>query len=171
MKYFSLTLNLTKADYESYEKKVSKDVLLMRMKQLAIPFIIFCVIGAIFDLFNIFLSCFLFVSALIIPAMVNKDFSNKCRNNSKLVRRPMTVDFYSDHFVVSSVPDEFLKGRTERHYGFDTVGNVFESSEYFYFIFKTNNILIIPKKALDEEKFGMIKNLINNLFSNIYRTL
>lgn len=171
MKYFSLRMYLTKEDYESYEKKMRKVVLFGRIKQLALPFILLTVVGAVYDLFNILIFLFLFAVALIVPEMVNRDFSRKCRSGSKLIRRPMIVDFYSDRFEVRSEPDEIMKGSSERHYGFDTVRNVLEASDYFYFIFKTNNILIIPKKALDEEQFGMMKNLINNLFSGIYSAI
>lgn len=171
MKYFSLRMYLTKEDYESYEKKMRKAVLFGRMKQLALPFIFLTVISAVYDIFYILISLFLFAVALIIPEMVNRDFSNKCRTQSKLIRRPMIVDFYSDRFEVRSEPDEFMKGSSERHYGFDTVRNVLESSDYFYFIFKTNNILIIPKRAISQEQFGMIKNLIDNLFADKYRMM
>ncbi|MBQ8504342.1 MAG: YcxB family protein [Clostridia bacterium] len=171
MKYFSLRMYLTKEDYESYEKKMRKAVLFGRMKQLALPFIILTVVGAIYDIFNILISLFLFVVALIIPEMLNRDFSNKSRSSSKLIKRPMIVDFYSDRFEVRTEPDEIMRGRSERHYGFDTVRSVIEASDYIYFIFKTNNILIIPKRALDEEKYGMIKNLISNLFSGIYSAI
>lgn len=171
MKYFSLNMYLTKEDYESYEKKIRKSVLFGRMKQLAVPFALIMIAGAFYDLFFIVIALYLFAVALIIPEMVNKDFSNKSRSGSKLIRRPMIVDFYSDHFEVRSEPDEVMKGSSERHYGFDTVRSVLEASDYFYFIFKTNNILIIPKKVLDGEQFGMIKNLINNLFSGIYSAI
>ena len=88
-----------------------------------------------------------------------------------LLNKPITVEFYEDHFVVRNKPDEISESFSEKHYGFDTVVNAFESEEYFYFIFSTNNILIIPKRAVDEEQKDNIKNLIDNLFSGIYRKI
>lgn len=172
MKYFSLSFVLTPEDYESYEKKMFFASNLVRLRRLLIPFIFVAILGAIYDVMLSILSAVIVLfSSLILPNLVNREFSSVTRKNSVLMKRPIIVDFYSDHFEVRNEPDGIMKGKSEKHYGFDTVVSVTESDEYFYFIFRTNNILIIPKKVLTEESFGMIKNLIDNLFSKIYRKI
>ena len=49
--------------------------------------------------------------------------------------------------------------------------SVAESKTNFYFSYMNERILIIPKRVLDGEKYGMIKNLIDNYFSNVYTTV
>lgn len=171
MKYFSLTYSLTAKDYESYEKKMFFTIVLGRLKQLIFPFLIMTVFSVFIDVSLTVISVCLFIIAMILPNMANREFSKSTRKKSKLIRKPMTIDFYSDHFEVISEPDMNMKGYSVRHYGFDTVLSVLESDEYFYFIFKTNNILIIPKNILSQEQFGMIKNLIDNLFAKIYKAI
>ena len=83
----------------------------------------------------------------------------------------MNVDFYGDHLVINYVPNEAVKSYSEKHYGFDVVLNVLESTENIYFAFKDNSLLIIPKAVLDNEKYTMISNLIENLFKNKYQKL
>ena len=83
----------------------------------------------------------------------------------------MTIDFYDDHFVVSYEGNENVKSHSEKHYGFQMIQNILESSENIYFAFNDNSLLIIPKVILDSEKYTMISNLIENLFKNKYQRL
>ena len=83
----------------------------------------------------------------------------------------MIVDFFDNHIVVSYEPNEKVKSFSEKHYGFDVVQNVLESSENIYFAFNDNSLLIIPKSILDNERYTMISNLIENLFINKYQRL
>ena len=83
----------------------------------------------------------------------------------------MTVDFYDNHFVVSYEPNESVRSFSEKHYSFQMVQNILESRENFYFAFKDNSLLIIPKAILDEERYTMISNLIENLFKYKYQRL
>ena len=83
----------------------------------------------------------------------------------------MTVDFYDDHFVVSYEGNENIRSHSEKHYGFQMLQNILESSENFYFAFNDNSLLIIPKVILDNERYTMIRNLIENLFKHKYQRL
>ena len=83
----------------------------------------------------------------------------------------MNIDFYDNHIVISYEPNEYVKSHSEKHYGFDVVQNILESRENFYFAFKDNSLLIIPKAVLDEERYTMISNLIENLFKYKYQRL
>ena len=83
----------------------------------------------------------------------------------------MTVDFYDNHIVVSYEPNETIKSYSEKHYGFHMVQNILESRENIYFAFNDNSLLIIPKAVLDEERYTMISNLIENLFKYKYQRL
>ena len=83
----------------------------------------------------------------------------------------MNIDFYDNHIVVGYEPNEYIRSHSEKHYGFDMVQNVLESSENIYFAFNDNSLLIIPKAILDSERYTMISNLIENLFKYKYQRL
>ncbi len=168
---FSLTYLLTKEDFSSYEKKLKIATYLNRLKSMLLPLILITAIGLFFDMGYIFSAVFFFLGMIFFPDIVNSDYKNKTSKASLLLKKPITVEFYEDHFVVRCVEDEISKSFSEKHYGFDTVVNVFEAADYFYFIFSTNNILIIPKRVLSDEEKDSIKNLIDNLFSKIFRAI
>ena len=83
----------------------------------------------------------------------------------------MTVDFYDNHVVVNYEANENIKSNSEKHYGFQMIQNILESSENIYFAFNDNSLLIIPKSVLDNERYTMISNLIENLFRHKYQRL
>ena len=172
MKYFSLSYMLTEKDYSDYEKIVFKGMLIMSAKKMILPFII--ILGMLFfmDIVGtLIVLAFWGVNLLIIPQVINREFSHKTRRNSNLLKRMMMVDFYDNHIVVSYVPNEIVRSHSEKHYGFDRVQNILESRENIYFAFNDNSLLIIPKSILDNERYTMISNLIENLFKNKYQRL
>lgn len=172
MKYFSLSYMLTEKDYSDYEKIVFKGMLIMSAKKMILPFII--ILGMLFfmDIVGaLIVLAFWGVNLLIIPQVINREFSHKTRKSSKLLKRMMTVDFYDDHFVVSYEGNENIRSHSEKHYGFQMLQNILESSENFYFAFNDNSLLIIPKAILDNERYTMIRNLIENLFKHKYQRL
>ena len=171
MKYFSLSYMLSEKDYSDYEKIVFKGSIVIAFKRMVIPFCL--IIGMSFFVDKLFVipAIAYFAISLIIPQVINREFSHKTRKNSKLLKRMMTVDFYNDHFVVSYEPNENVRSYSEKHYGFHMLQNILESSENFYFAFNDNSLLIIPKAILDNEKYEMISNLIENLFRNKYQRL
>ncbi len=170
MKYFSVSFNLTNEDYSVYSKSSMKSAAVMRLKRGMIPIVIFACLGFVEKTALLFLPL-LIMTSLVVPYIIDREYIASLHKNSRLYKKAMTVDFYDNHFVVSTKADEFSKSSSEKHYGFDTVAAVTEAQGYFYFLFKTNNILIIPKRILDEEKYSMVKNLIDNLFSKIYRMI
>ena len=171
MKYFSLSYMLSEKDYSEYEKIVFKGSLIMSAKRMILPFIIVAAMCIFMDTLFIISALAYFALSIIIPQIVNREFSHKTRKHSKLLKRMMTVDFYDNHIVVSYQPNEAVRSFSEKHYGFRMVQNILESRENIYFAFNDNSLLIIPKAILDEEKYIMISNLIENLFRNKYQRL
>jgi hypothetical protein len=171
MKYFSLSYMLTEKDYSDYEKIVFKGSLIMSAKKMLIPFIIVVGMCLFMDVLFLVSALTYFVLSIIIPQLINREFSHKTRKNSKLLKRIMTVDFYDDHIVINYEPNEAVKSHSEKHYGFQMIQNILESSENIYFAFNDNSLLIIPKSVLDNERYTMISNLIENLFRNKYQRL
>lgn len=168
---FSLTYLLTKEDFSSYEKKLKIATYLNRFKSMLLPLILIVAAGIFMGSGYIFSGIFFFLAMIVFPDIINSEYKNKTAKASLLLKKPITVEFYEDHFVVRCDPDEISKSFSEKHYGFDTVVNVFEAEDYFYFIFSTNNILIVPKRVLSDEEKDNIKNLIDNLFAEKYRMI
>ena len=171
MKYFSLSYMLSEKDYSDYEKIVFKGSLVISLKRMVIPFCIMLAVSLFMDLQLLVPTVVYLIISLIIPQAINKEFSHKTRRNSKLLKRMMIVDFYDNHIVVSYQPNEQIKSHSEKHYGFKMIQNILESSENIYFAFNDNSLLIIPKSILDNERYTMISNLIENLFRNKYQRL
>ena len=171
MKYFSLSYILSQKDYSEYEKIVFKGSIIMSAKKMIIPLIIVVGMSIFMDSLFIISALVYFALSIIIPQLINIEFSHKTRRNSNLLKRMMRVDFYDNHIVVSYEANEIIKSHSEKHYGFDMVQNILESRDNFYFAFKDNSLLIIPKAVLDEERYTMISNLIENLFKYKYQRL
>jgi hypothetical protein len=171
MKYFSLSYMLTEKDYSDYEKIVFKGSLIMSAKKMIIPFVLVAVMCIFMDIIFMVTALIYLALTIIIPQLANREFSHKTRKNSKLLKRMMVIDFYDNHIVVNYEPNEIIRSHSEKHYGFQMVQNILESSENIYFAFKDNSLLIIPKSVLDSEKYTMISNLIENLFKNKYQKL
>ncbi len=171
MKYFSLSYMLSEKDYSDYEKIVFKGSFIISLKRMVIPFCL--IMGMCFFTDKILLipAVVYFAISVIIPQVINREFSHKTRRNSNLLKRLMIIDFYDNHIVVGYQANENIKSHSEKHYGFDRVQNILESSENIYFAFNDNSLLIIPKAVLDSEKYAMISNLIENLFRNKYQRL
>ena len=171
MKYFSLSYLLSEKDYSDYEKIVFKGSIIMSAKRMLIPFVIVVGMCLFMDVLFLISALVYFALSIIIPQLVSREFSRKTRKNSKLLKRMMTIDFYDNHIVVNYEPNEYVRSHSEKHYGFNMVQNVLESSENIYFAFNDNSLLIIPKAILDSERYTMISNLIVNLFKNKYQRL
>ena len=171
MKYFSLSYMLNEKDYSDYEKIIFKGSLIISLKKMLIPFVLVVGMCLFMDVIFLISALTYFALSIIIPQIVNREFSHKTRKNSKLLKRMMTIDFYDNHIVVNYEPNEYVRSYIEKHYGFDVVQNILESTENIYFAFKDNSLLIIPKAVLDSEKYTMISNLIENLFKNKYQRI
>lgn len=172
MKYFSVSFNLTSEDYSVYSKNGIRASLILRLKKIIFPLAFFIVAGLVADMpLMLMFIPLLFASGIIVPYIVDKDYVKALYKNSFILKKEMTVDFYDNHFVITTNADEFTKSSSEKHFGFDTVAAVNENDTFLFFIFRTNNILIVPKRALSPEQYGMIKNLIENLFADKYRKI
>lgn len=171
MKYFSLSYMLTEKDYSDYEKIVFKGSLVLSLKRMIIPFCVMLAVSLFMEVQFIIPAIVYLLISLVVPQMLNREFSHKTRKNSNLLKRMMTVDFYDNHVVVNYEANENIKSHSEKHYGFQMIQNILESNENIYFAFNDNSLLIIPKAVVDEERYTMISNLIENLFRHKYQRL
>ncbi len=167
MKYFSLSYRLSAEDYREYDKIYNRDVLKLRMKRLALPIICVIIFNAFINIKSLPLTIALISSPIIVSFLISNNFL-KCRNNSLIFKRELTVDFYDNHIVTRLLPGENFKSSSEKHYGFEKIVRILESDTNFYFFFRDNSLLIVPKRYVEAEQYEMIKNLIENLFRNKY---
>ena len=87
MKYFSLSYMLSKKDYSEYEKIVFKGSLIMSAKRMILPFIFVIGMCIFMDILFIISALAYFALSIIIPQLINREFSHKTRKNSKLLKR------------------------------------------------------------------------------------
>lgn len=167
MKYFSISYRLTAEDYNEYDRLYNRDYIKLRFKRLIPLYIVPVIICAFIELQTAIIVGVMALFSFILPFLGNREFS-KLRGESSLFKRESTVEFYENHIVTRLLPDENFKSEIEKHYGFDKVNRVLESEGSFYFAFKDNSLLVIPKKYIGQEEYTMIKNLIENLFRNKY---
>ncbi len=175
MKHFSLEYYLTPEDFKVYKKLLIKSLLSAKLRPMLFAFILVIGFSVITTVNSDYQAIAIYIMAFAISVTayltVSTGQTKEMEEKSLLLKKKMYVDFYSDHFVVNTHPDGVSKSYSEKHYGFDKVITVVESEGYIYFTFSTNNILIIPKRALTGEQYGMIKNLIENLFADKYRRI
>lgn len=167
MKYFTLSYRLNEADYREYDKIYNRDYIRLRMKRLLPVYLIPVVISAFLDVQTAIIIAVMALFSFILPFLGNKEFS-ALRAESAVFKRETTVEFYDNHIVTRLLPDGNFRSETEKHYGFDKVNRILESETTFYFAFKDNSLLVIPKRYISQDEYTMIKNLIENLFRNKY---
>lgn len=167
MKYFTLSYRLTTEDYEEYDRLYNRDYIKLRLKRLIPLYIVPVIVCAFIELQTAIIVAVMALFSFILPIIGNSVFS-KQRGESSIFRRESTVEFYDNHIVTRLLPDGSFKSHTEKHYDFDKINRILESEGSFYFIFKDNSLLVIPKKYINEEQYTMIKNLIENLFISKY---
>ncbi len=166
MKYFTLSYSLTTQDYREYDSIYINELLKMKLKK-SFLYLIPVVLCAFLDFSTAIIVAVMALLSFLLPIISCNEFSIR-RNRSFVFDRETTVEFYDDHIVTYLLPCDKYKSQTQVHYGFDKVGRVLESEKNFYFMFKDNTMVIIPKRAVGEQEYTMIKNLIDNLFSNKY---
>lgn len=166
MKYFTLSYSLTAQDYKEYDNIYISDLIKLKFKKSYI-YLLPVIICAFFDLSTAIIVAVMAVLSFLLSIFSAKEYSLR-RNKSFVFDRETTVEFYDDHIVTSLLPFGKYKGQTQVHYGFDMVGKILESNNNFYFLFKDNSLILIPKRFISEQEYTMIKNLINNLFSSKY---
>ena len=174
MKYFSLDFNLKKEDYDAYYKDFGKSLLVNQFKRSAITLALMAImVGMYFSLQTAGLVAtvlFVGITTVIMPLTYAKKLSTSLLQ-AKSNRKPNRYDFYADHIEIHIDADESSKASTEKHLKMKGFVSVAESKTNFYFSYMNEKILIIPKRVLDNEKYGMIKNLIDNYISGVYITV
>ena len=89
MNYFSLSYMLSEKDYSEYEKIVFKGSLIMSAKRMILPLILVVGMCIFMDSLFIISALVYFGLSIVIPQLVNIEFSHKTRKNSKLLKRMM----------------------------------------------------------------------------------
>lgn len=174
MKYFSLSFSLQKEDYNAYYKDFSKGHLINGLKQsfFIISFSVFFTAYAFLQqdynfVFAIVLFC---LSLIFMPVYFAKKISTSFYV-SKHGRKEARYDFFADHIEIHIGADENCRQISEKHLKMNGFTQVVESKRNFYFAYMNEKTLIIPKRVLNEETYGMIKNLIDNYFSSVYLSI
>jgi len=164
MKNFSIDFSLTKSDYKNFYKTINKSLLLQRLKFTAIALTVTFILTAI-NLYSLAVTSFFLMFILFfIGDIINRIYIMRMNDRSRIGKRKTTVDFYNDHFEIINYPDEYFKGKSERHYPLDTVKMVLENDNYVYFKLEDYTTLIIPKRYIQKEEYTKIKNMIDNLY-------
>lgn len=167
MKYFIISYRLSAEDYSEYDKLYNKDYIRLRFKRLIPLYIVPVIICAFLDVQTAIIVGGMALFSFFLPFLGNSEFS-RLRAESSIFKRESTVEFYDDHIVTRLLPDGNFRSETEKHYGFDKIHRILESNNSFYFTFKDNSLLVIPKKYIGQDEYTMIRNLIENLFRNKY---
>lgn len=164
MKNFSIDFSLTKSDYKNFYKTINKSLLLQRLKFTAIALTVTFILTAI-NLYSLAVTSFFLMFILFfIGDIINRIYIMRMNDRSRIGKRKTTVDFYNDHFEIINYPDEYFKGKSERHYPLDTVKMVLENDNYVYFKLEDYTTLIIPKRYIQKEEYTKIRNMIDNLY-------
>lgn len=174
MKFFSLEFRIERQDYTGYYKDF-KGIQLQLILKKSIFMALFSVAVLFIFLTADTLSYIVpvvsgFLVSVLFPLFYTKKISCslfEARQSKKISR----YDFYADHIEIHTFADETSGSTTQRHLKMNGFTAVTESERSFYFTYMNEKILIIPKRILDEEKYGMIKNLTENYFSNVYMSL
>lgn len=174
MKYFSLSFRTEKTDYENYYKDFGKAMLLNQIKKSLLP-MIFMIVMFFFlassDTVNYYIPfAVILIISLFMPLFYAKKMSYFLLS-ARQMKRENVYDFYADHIEIRVPADEISRSTTEKHFKMKGFTAVTESRTNFYFSYMNQKTMIIPKRVLDEEKYTMIKNLIDNYFSNVYMSI
>lgn len=170
MKILSLSFTPVPEDFTSYSKKAEPALFSMRMKRGLIPFAIMFVFGLMFGIYFSILALSLFVINNVVPFILNREYMKK-QLSSRIIKRPVVIDFYDDHIVQTFLPDESFKGTNEKHFGLRSVAGVVESDEYIWFLTKAANVINIPKRVLTAEQYEEIRSIKDNFFANKYQKI
>ncbi len=174
MKYFSLSFKPDKIDYDFYYKDFRKGLLLNQLKK-SLFSIIFIISLFVFtssgeNVTMVFPVVFIILASVFMPLLYSKKMSFFLLNSRQL-KKENVYDFYSDHIEIRIGADESSTSTIEKHLKMSGFTAVTESKTNFYFSYMNEKMMIIPKRVLNEETYGMIRNLIDNYFSNVYMTI
>lgn len=167
MKYFSVDFIPEKTDVN--KKAIFFNLFAFDKAKFLPTVVLICMFSALAYFIGQYeLIFYVLLSLLIVPkvSQIILLFSQINKNETELSKRPVTVDFYGDHFVYRYIPTDKFRGNFEKHYAFNKVTSVIDSNKAIAFAFGETDTVLIPKRALDEEKSMMISNLIENYFKS-----
>ena len=170
MKILSLSYTPDAEDYVSYLKKAEPALFVMRVKRMLIPFVLMAAGGLMFGIYISVVALALLILSCLTPTLLSKEYI-KGYKSSRLVKRPVKLDFYEDHIEQLFLPDESFRGTNEKHYDIRSFGGVIESEEYIYLIAKNGNMLVIPKKVLEGDQYCSLTGLLHRHFSGRYQKI
>lgn len=171
MKYFSLSFKTEKSDYAEFYRDFLKSNSPAYFKRTAFLMLITVLFSLFFvtrDSLVLLIPLFLLPFVDIIMSLVYSWKISMSLYRSAQNRRVAAYDFYADHVEIHYQADELSKGTMQKYMKMSGFTAVKESESNFYFVYMNEKILIVPKRSLDEEKYTMIKNLIENYFSDVY---
>lgn len=174
MKFFSLNFTVNKSDYDAYYKDFGKGLLFNQLKRSLVTLVFMIVMLVIYrdtqaEILAVTVA-FIAIIYIIMPVVYSKKLAVSLIQ-SRNSKKENIYDFYADHIEIHVPANETSKASTEKHLKMNGFVSVAESKTNFYFSYMNERMLIIPKRVLDEEKYGMIKNLIDNYFSNVYMSI
>lgn len=170
MKSISIYYVPEKEDMKYYNKKMEKAMLTAWMKKLFLPFAVMSVISIMYNIW-VFISIFCFyIISVFTPVFAIRE-NLKSDINTPRFFKPLMIDFYEDHIEHIRLDGENGKRISEAHYRFSDVLGILETDKYFFFNVTSANLITIPKRAVNQQQYDMLKNLIENCFSGIYTTI
>lgn len=106
-----------------------------------------------------------FIGSMILRPFLYKRNIKKAYEKNYAFRTDIIVEFYNDHIVEKNDGGE-TNIKFESHFPLEAIQRATETQDSFVFNITGTEVLIIPKRALDEEQKQKLKNLIQNVFSN-----
>lgn len=174
MKYFSVCYKLQEKDFQNYNKVLLKAVFASKSKVIILPIFIIVAMLVLLnqsDPYSMLLMIFYIPVYIFMSVILNKEFYKTIFKRSKMLKRNVTVEFYDNHIEEKYLPDEFSSSQIEKHYSFKDILSIIEAKENIFIMLSDNSMINIPKRSLNDENYTMIKNMINNLFSNKYQMM
>lgn len=155
-------------DFGSLNLKVNNK----RMMMLYAILIILNLVLAFFEkeILFLFLSAGWLALAFIIPA-VNKRKVRKVYSKSYLLNHDIRAEFFEDHIETRMIPNEQSKAQAENHYPLETIINITESDDNFFFFINPIEGIVIPKRAMSAEDRKKLFYLISNMFSDKFNRI
>lgn len=170
MKSMSVCYVPSEEDISCYSRLMQKGLLIAGIKRSFIPFAVMAVISMLLDLW-VFLSLFCFYAAAVLIPVIGMGENLKKDLETQRFYLPVTVDFYEDHIVTIRHRAEDGRKVSERHYRFRDVIGILENDSHFFINTAPFNLIVIPKRAIGEEEDSMLRNFIENLFSDKYQKI
>lgn len=109
-----------------------------------------------------------FLGSMFLRPVILKNNAKKAFSKNFAFKTDIVVDFFNDHIVEKNEGGE-TKIQFENHFPLEAIKKVEETQEHYIFFVTRSEILVIPKRALNEEQTEKISNLIQNVFLNRYQ--